>query len=90
MSAITKAMIEEGKACVAAHEMGYVAGAEDMREACAKLFDEEADELVAYLSTLPKESKIALQVIADLRAYALRIRAVEIESEEAPGEAVSP
>ena len=63
----------------------YNQGAADMKEACAALFDQEADELVAYLSTLPKESKIALQVIADLRAYALRIRAVEIgESEEAP------
>ena len=60
----------------------YNQGAADMRETIALLFDDEANELVAYLATLPKESKIALQVIADLRAYALRIRAVEIESDE--------
>lgn len=66
----------------AAYEMGYATGANDARETIALLFDDEADVLGAFLATLPRESKIALHQIATLRAYALRIRAVEIESEE--------
>ena len=50
------------------------ASANEMREACAALFDDGADEIAAA----SPESKIALHQVECLRAFAARIRAVEI------------